>query len=176
MGGDSFCRIKSSYSYSYSKGFNINTSRWSGHYVFRRLAFLGNKTASHVMTLAFLCIWHGFYVGYVILFAIEFCLIMFERSLSANLRILSGKSYEELSLPLRLVIRVCGFTYRAYICSFAATAFMLLRWRRIRLAYDAVHYWGIVSLVVFYAASFVTGILAAKKKKADKAKEKEKEN
>jgi len=150
------------------EGFNINTSRWSFKYVFRRLAFLGNKHLSHVLTLLFLSVWHGFYVGYLILFALEFGLINTERNLCINLRILSGKSFEELSSPLRLLIRIVGFTYRAYVCAFAATAFMLLRWRRIKIVYGYVYYWGFISIALEVVAVYITGIMAANKKKAEK--------
>lgn len=155
------------------ENFNINTSRWSGKYVFRRLAFLGNKTISHVLTLLFLSVWHGFYVGYLILFAIEFGLIIAERNLCANLRILSGKAYEELSFPSRLVIRVIGCTYRAYVCAFAATAFMLLRWRRIKIVYANVYYWGILSVVLQFVIAHITGVMAKNKVKAAKKAVKE---
>ena len=57
----------------------MNCGSFPFRYVFRRLRFLGNKTASHILTLVFLSLWHGFYVGYLILFALEFLMLVGER-------------------------------------------------------------------------------------------------
>ena len=149
----------------------MQTNHWCGKYVFRRLAFLGNKTLSHITTMAFLAIWHGFYIGYVILFAIEYCYLTGERTLCGNLKIITGKSYEELSTPLRVAIRLSSLVFRAYLCSFAAAAFMLLTWARVQVAYSQVYYWGVLGIFVEGALIFVTGRMAAAKRRAEKAKE-----
>ena len=149
----------------------MQTNNWCGKYVFRRLAFLGNKTLSHITTMAFLAIWHGFYIGYVILFAIEFCYLTGERTLCENLKIISGKEYQELKAPLRIGIRLFSIVFRAYICSFAAAAFMLLTWPRVHAAYSEVYYWGIIGIAVEGVVIFVTGRMAAAKRRAEKLKE-----
>jgi lysophospholipid acyltransferase 5 len=48
-------------------------------YLFKRLRFLGNKTLSHVVTLMFLAIWHGIYIGYFICFITEYFYITAEK-------------------------------------------------------------------------------------------------
>lgn len=153
------------------EGFNLTTNHWCGKYVFRRLAFLGNKTLSHITTMGFLAIWHGFYIGYVILFAIEFCYLTGERKLCENLNVLSGKTYGELALPLRVVIRVSSIVFRAYVCGFAAAAFMLLTWERIHVAYSQVYYWGVVMIAVELLFIVVTQQMANAKRRAEKVKE-----
>ncbi|KAI8342399.1 MBOAT, membrane-bound O-acyltransferase family-domain-containing protein [Chlamydoabsidia padenii] len=52
--------------------FNINTNLWSKYYVFKRLRWMGSKTASQTGTLVFLAIWHGFHYGYFLTFLMEF--------------------------------------------------------------------------------------------------------
>lgn len=42
-------------------------------------------------------------------------------------------TYSEQPLYIKLPVRVCNALFRAYACGFAASAFMLLRWRRIKL-------------------------------------------
>jgi len=148
------------------EGFNINTSQWAGRYVFKRLIFLGNKYASHVLTLLFLSLWHGFYIGYLILFAIEFILIIEERQLCLLLGALFNTKYDDLPLPLRLAINIFGAVFRAYACAFAAAAFMLLRWRRIKIAYGAVYYWLPITLVVgVVLILLLQQVVSAKKRK-----------
>ena len=122
--------------------------------------------------MAFLAIWHGFYIGYVILFAIEFFYLTGERSLCANLNKLTGKSYDDLSLPLRVVIRVGSIVFRAYVCAFAAAAFMLLTWQRIHIVYSQLYYWGVVGILLEGVIIFVTGRMVAAKRLAEKKVEK----
>eukprot|EP01134_Creolimax_fragrantissima_P004264 CFRG4264T1 len=61
------------------KSFNVNTNFWVMRVVFKRLRFLGSKNASQLGALFFLAIWHGFYAGYFITFALEFFEIYAER-------------------------------------------------------------------------------------------------
>jgi lysophospholipid acyltransferase 5 len=40
-------------------------------HLFKRLRFIGNKFASHLITLFYLALWHGYHLGYFMLFAFE---------------------------------------------------------------------------------------------------------
>lgn len=150
------------------EGFNINTSQWAGRYVFRRLMFLRNKTISHILTLLFLSLWHGFYVGYLILFGIEFLLIIAERQFCDAIRTLFSMTYSEQPLYIKLPVRVCNALFRAYACGFAASAFMLLRWRRIKLVYAAVSYWLIIVIVSWYIVIIILQTIIKSKRKEKK--------
>lgn len=44
-------------------------------YLFKRLRFLGNKTLSQTITLAYLSIWHGLHSGYHMNFFLEFLIM-----------------------------------------------------------------------------------------------------
>jgi len=150
------------------EGFNINTSQWASRYIFKRLMFLGNKNMSHILTLLFLSLWHGFYVGYVILFAIEFFLIIQERKLCSLLGVLFGKKYVDLPITLRLPIRLFGIIFKLYSTGFAATAFILLRWRRIKITYGAVYYWLPATLIVGAILIVLLEQVVASKKRKEK--------
>ena len=71
--------------------FNINTNLWSKRYVYKRLAFLGNRDLSQLGTLVFLAVWHGFYTGYLWAFALEFLAMQAE----SLLRVLSKRRKKE---------------------------------------------------------------------------------
>jgi len=43
--------------------FNVTTNMFVMKYVFKRLAFLGNKMISLVLSMMFLAVWHGFAIG-----------------------------------------------------------------------------------------------------------------
>uniref|UniRef100_A0A0K0DTR0 Lysophospholipid acyltransferase 5 n=1 Tax=Strongyloides stercoralis TaxID=6248 RepID=A0A0K0DTR0_STRER len=58
------------------ESFNINTNTWAKNHVFKRLRFLGNKHLSQGFTLFYLAIWHGYHLGYFIIFGYEMiCMI-----------------------------------------------------------------------------------------------------
>ncbi|KAH7727497.1 CBN-MBOA-6 protein [Aphelenchoides avenae] len=56
--------------------FNCGTNNFMKKHVFKRLRWLGNKYYSHLVTLLYLAIWHGYHLGYFLLFAFEFACIM----------------------------------------------------------------------------------------------------
>eukprot|EP00088_Acartia_fossae_P070178 TRINITY_DN9328_c0_g1_i8.p1 TRINITY_DN9328_c0_g1~~TRINITY_DN9328_c0_g1_i8.p1 ORF type:complete len:507 (+),score=73.62 TRINITY_DN9328_c0_g1_i8:78-1598(+) len=66
----------------YIEAFNINTNGWAANYVYKRLKFMNNKLVSQVVTLVFLAIWHGWYIGYYLTFVNEFIVMKFEAEFS----------------------------------------------------------------------------------------------
>lgn len=70
----------------YVTSFNINTNNWSAKYVYKRLMFLGNKSASQALTLLFLAVWHGYHLGYFFVFFLEFLVVLWERKMESALR------------------------------------------------------------------------------------------
>jgi len=54
----------------------------SCRYIFKRLRFLGNKNLSHFLTLMFLALWHGLFVGYFVCFLGEFVIMVIEKQAS----------------------------------------------------------------------------------------------
>jgi len=50
---------------------NINTNKWIKNYIFKRFKHLGNKEISFLISLTFLAIWHGWYLGYFVSFYSE---------------------------------------------------------------------------------------------------------
>lgn len=65
--------------HDYVASFNVQTNLWVFQYVYKRLKFLNNKNISHLATLTFLAVWHGFHPGYYMTFFMEFLLINFEK-------------------------------------------------------------------------------------------------
>eukprot|EP01119_Soliformovum_irregulare_P005977 TRINITY_DN1770_c0_g1_i1.p1 TRINITY_DN1770_c0_g1~~TRINITY_DN1770_c0_g1_i1.p1 ORF type:complete len:478 (+),score=116.70 TRINITY_DN1770_c0_g1_i1:22-1434(+) len=63
------------------ESFNINTNDWVKRYVFKRLKFLNNRSASNLGALAFLAIWHGLYLGYILCFFTEYIEMEAERKI-----------------------------------------------------------------------------------------------
>jgi len=58
------------------ESFNCGTNTFAKNHVFKRLKWLNNRFMSHATTLFYLALWHGYHLGYFILFAFEFmCMI-----------------------------------------------------------------------------------------------------
>lgn len=95
--------------------FNVGTNRFAKNYIFRRLRFLGSRTRSHLVTLFFLALWHGYHLGYFVLFLFEFGCIVTQNNFYDVLQRIPGVPkliYRPELYPLKLVfgrvfINVC---------------------------------------------------------------------
>lgn len=65
--------------YTHSPPHTLHLVLFSYRYVFKRLKWLGNKNASHIITMVFLAVWHGLWPGYLICFVSEFLSVKAER-------------------------------------------------------------------------------------------------
>merc|ERR1712001_127600 len=63
------------------ESFNITTNVWCKKYVYKRCRVLGLQTMSHIITMAFLAIWHGLCSGYFLCFFLELFPITFEKQM-----------------------------------------------------------------------------------------------
>ncbi|RCN46331.1 MBOAT family protein [Ancylostoma caninum] len=60
--------------------FNCGTNTFAKNHIFRRLRWLGSKAGAHLTTLGYLAIWHGYHLGYFLLFFFEFgCMVAQEQ-------------------------------------------------------------------------------------------------
>ncbi|KAI1713084.1 MBOAT, membrane-bound o-acyltransferase family domain-containing protein [Ditylenchus destructor] len=63
------------------ESFNCGTNAFAKNHVFRRLKWLGNKYYSQGITLFYLALWHGYHLGYFLLFAVEFACVVAQEML-----------------------------------------------------------------------------------------------
>ncbi|VDD96123.1 unnamed protein product [Enterobius vermicularis] len=95
--------------------FNVGTNRFAKNYVFRRLRWLGSRTRSHLVTLFFLALWHGYHLGYFVLFLFEFACVVAQNNFYEILNRIPGAPAllaQPWMYPLkllfgRIVINVC---------------------------------------------------------------------
>ncbi|XP_037075411.1 lysophospholipid acyltransferase 5-like [Pollicipes pollicipes] len=104
----------------YVPGFNVNTNVWVSKYIFKRLRFLGNKELSQFLTLMFLAVWHGYHLGYFVVFFMEFAIVLWERkvlgALSQYPSVMSTCWDTWLRYPLQLVLRLYTLVFLGYSC------------------------------------------------------------
>lgn len=48
-------------------------------HIYRRLQWLGNRLYSHLATLIYLAVWHGYHLGYFVLFTFEFSCVVAQK-------------------------------------------------------------------------------------------------
>ena len=152
------------------EGFNINTNQWVARYVFKRLRFMGNKHISHISTMLFLAIWHGFYAGYFITFGLEFVIMLCEAQFSEFCVLLAGCDFKDLSASVRLPLHVLFCLFRTFGCAFCSVPFLLLRWRRIKIVFASLSYW-MVAICICWLLVRPVLMKLVRKPKDDKKKE-----
>ncbi|KAK6731048.1 hypothetical protein RB195_007485 [Necator americanus] len=58
------------------QSFNCGTNTFAKNHILRRLRWLDSKPLAHLATLGYLAIWHGYHLGYFLLFGLEFaCMV-----------------------------------------------------------------------------------------------------
>ncbi|XP_071805143.1 lysophospholipid acyltransferase 5-like [Asterias amurensis] len=122
----------------YIKAFNLSTNTWVGRYVFKRLKFLNNRYISQTAAVMFLAVWHGMYIGYYICFGLEIfittCELFVQDAVKRSPPFAKFVNNPSLKLPLFIFLK---FTASLSV-GYPLVAFVLLRWRRIRLVYQAM--------------------------------------
>lgn len=68
------------------ESFNCGTNTFAKNHIFKRLKWLGNKYYSHAVTLIYLAVWHGYHLGYFLLFAYEFACVIAQDQLYALIK------------------------------------------------------------------------------------------
>lgn len=122
--------------------FNINTNLWVKHYVFKRLAFLGNKDVSQLGALLFLALWHGFHYNYFETFLLEFVLIYTERLLRARFyKPVVQPVIERNACAFYAWKALAWFTAHTFL-NYAIVGFDLLTFSRGLKAYASVYWFG----------------------------------
>lgn len=160
----------------YIETFNINTNKWCFTYLFKRLAFLGSKDLSQIVTLLFLALWHGYFAGYFSCFLFEFLVLTCEKQMvKAGLFIKgysppagAGSDSESASLLTKAVYFSRGVFQKFFqvflISGYAQIDFSLLKFNIYLKVWKAVYFYGpIVCLSQYLLGSFV--IMRSKKKK-----------
>jgi lysophospholipid acyltransferase 5 len=74
------------------ESFNCGTNAFAKNHIFKRLRWLGNKYLSHLTTLIYLAVWHGYHLGYFILFFYEFTTVVAQEQLYSLIKRTPGAS------------------------------------------------------------------------------------
>jgi len=143
------------------KSFNVNTNDWVARYIFKRCRWMGSRHLSHLTTLMFLAIWHGYHWCYFHMFFYEFILMNSEAALFN----VTTKTQWIQNLP-EWVRWVCGYVYVTATWSFCIIDFMLVKTTYVRV-WQSIYFCHHAFWIGLWAAMTLIG---AQMKSAEKVK------
>ncbi|KAK6054190.1 hypothetical protein COOONC_08306 [Cooperia oncophora] len=112
---------------SFVQSFNRGTNTWVKNNIFRRLRWLDSKPLAHLITLMYLAIWHGYHLGYFLIFGLEFGVMMAQQQLYSLVR-RSPELSRFTSIPsVRLFLCVLGRVNLLYTTGFGFLTFGLVK-------------------------------------------------
>jgi len=131
---------------AFVKHFNINTNKWVLKYVYKRLAFFGNKEISHISTLMFLALWHGSHIGYFTCFFYEFVIIHCEKRLMDAGVLIDGYANLFRGIGQKLL-------YWWILTGYCNIDFTLLKSHLFIPVYQEVYFYGHVYVIIMFLYS-----------------------
>lgn len=143
----------------YIQAFNIQTNFWVAHYVYKRLKFLGNKHASHLLTLMFLAVWHGFHSGYYMTFFMEFAFVVFEKEVEM---VVSRNDKAKKFLENPLVDKVLWGIQNCYVVAFGGwnlVPFVFLSFGKWWQIYRTISFYGFIVIPTAFLAGPILKVL-----------------
>ncbi|XP_030843010.1 lysophospholipid acyltransferase 5 [Strongylocentrotus purpuratus] len=121
--------------------YNTNTSKWAGRCVYKRLKFLGNRQLSQFVTLMFLALWHGVYIGYFHCFLFQLFTLTFDEQWLKVWRKLGFGSLMSNPVIAFLMTAICNvFVMTSF--SYALISFQLSKWGLFTQVYASMYYIG----------------------------------
>lgn len=156
--------------------FNINTNKWVLRYFFKRLRFLGNKNLSHFLSLMFLALWHGLFLGYFVCFFGEFVIMVMEKQVLSMCNTVTKKPLSEMPAYVKFpVISTCMFMVHFGLAYFMVP-FNLLIVSRFHRVWSSIYYIVPVILVIWHSLYPIIIYPVFKKMTQDKKDRSKKEN
>ncbi|VDM69957.1 unnamed protein product [Strongylus vulgaris] len=111
------------------QSFNCGTNIWAKNHILRRLRWLDNKPAAQLATLAYLAIWHGYHLGYFLLFGLEFGCVSAQQQLYKLIDQTPGWAEFIAKPSVRPFIWLFGRITTLYSMGFAFLTFGLVKTR-----------------------------------------------
>ncbi|UXI16944.1 hypothetical protein NH340_JMT02887 [Sarcoptes scabiei] len=152
------------------ESFNITTNRFVAKYIYKRLKWLKSKTLSQTISLFFLAIWHGLYLGYYNTFALELIVTRMESDIAnqvIKLRIKNGRFNQFLNqTSARWIIYVLMRLHVIYTLSYCFLSFAILDYDRWTSVLADIYYCGHFVYSVWFIMSIANYLLRFQSKNA----------
>lgn len=128
----------------YIDSFNLNTNAWVAQYIYKRMAFLGNRHVSQAITLLFLALWHGLHSGYYMTFYLEFSIMYMEKELESILN--KNEAFTKFTQIkiVKIVSYVILKLYATVFLAFCLIPFSLLSFDKWWPVYKSLYFSGFI--------------------------------
>jgi len=166
--------LKATTMYEYVMYFNMNTNKWAFTYLFKRLAFLGNRDLSQLITLMYLALWHGNFPGYFTCFFYEFIILLAEgKMIKAGLYVkgwqpdVADKNQTQSNKIVHFLRAILQkFLHVGILTGYCMIDFCLLNIPKFLRVWKATYFYGQVFVVgQFLIASLVISLSRGKRKR-----------
>ena len=142
--------------------FNVQVHHWVKRYVYKRCKVLNNMLISRVLSLLFLYLWHGVYLGFLNLFLVEAlgisCEEALNRYISRDKLVLSASSWLPEGL-VRWVLVALQYLLKNMCVGYGLVGFALRSRDRCHVFYGSVYYCFHVGMLLFL---LVDGVVSRK--------------
>ncbi|EDO44941.1 predicted protein [Nematostella vectensis] len=143
------------------QSFHLQTSLWLVRYVYKRLKFLGNRFLSLGLSQTFLAVWHGYMIGYYLLFVLQFFYVVFEKTFISTWQRFGGLPVYDMPFLAQVPLVPLLYVVKQMMTSYGCVPLALLHWHKIQRVFTLTYYapvvlvcaWDLVLYpLVFYPA------------------------
>nr|CDJ82257.1 Membrane bound O-acyl transferase domain containing protein [Haemonchus contortus] len=148
------------------QAFNRGTNTWVKNNILRRLRWLNNKSLAHLITLGYLAIWHGYHLGYFLIFGMEFGCMVAQEQLYSLVRRSPELSSLTSKPSLRPFLWLCGRLILLYSMGFAFLMFGLVKTKYWIGPVKSLYFIGYIFYFIIWPALYqvLLNVLPLKKK------------
>jgi lysophospholipid acyltransferase 5 len=153
------------------ESFNCGTNNFVKRHIFKRLKWLGSKYYSQAATLFYLAIWHGYHLGYFILFFFEFTCVVAQEQVYALIRRTPGAS-EFCNQPwVRPFTWLAGRAIINMAMAFAFLTFGLVKKEIWWQPLQAMYFYGYIAFFIVWPVTYQVLLRILPRKPKPTAKE-----
>ncbi|PAV81015.1 hypothetical protein WR25_06936 [Diploscapter pachys] len=134
--------------------FNCGTNTFARNHIFRRLRWLNSKFGAHLVTLMYLAIWHGYHLGYFILFFYELSCMVAQEQLYSLIERTPGWSQLISQAYMRPVVIIFGHLVVKYSMGFIFLTFGLIKTKEWIVPIGSLYYAGFIFYLVIWPISY----------------------
>uniref|UniRef100_A0A7E4W527 Lysophospholipid acyltransferase 5 n=1 Tax=Panagrellus redivivus TaxID=6233 RepID=A0A7E4W527_PANRE len=136
------------------ESFNVGTNTFAKNHIFKRLKWLGNKYYSQGITLVYLAVWHGYHLGYFLLFLFEFGTVVAQEQLFGLIRRTPGGTELFENPIVKVVSWVFGKITITVSMAFAFLTFGLIKKEIWWTPVKAMYFWGYLAYFVVWPITY----------------------
>eukprot|EP00117_Sycon_ciliatum_P010283 scpid82386/ scgid12243/ Lysophospholipid acyltransferase 5; 1-acylglycerophosphocholine O-acyltransferase; 1-acylglycerophosphoserine O-acyltransferase; Lysophosphatidylcholine acyltransferase; Lysophosphatidylcholine acyltransferase 3; Lysophosphatidylserine acyltransferase; Membrane-bound O-acyltransferase domain-containing protein 5 len=132
--------------------FNKKTNDYLKRYIFKRVAFLGNKNLSMAIMAAFISLWHGVHINYLIVFILcEVPMVIAERQFWPVFENLAGFTVWTAPGLLRYPLILLAWLYAHFFFTYGSVGMNVLQWNNLVQSYKNIFFCCHIAMLMWFS-------------------------